>query len=126
MLAYVSTNGHSSVTSGFSNIGGAGSIVHGPCLGQVLDFVTIGNPLIDSLKLGGGVSTFFAPNKNAELMQLELNWHFFKASKIGRVLAFDFNDIGLIAGCGAPVEWLKGKNIRGTQLVAQVGFSVHF
>ena len=126
VLAYVQTNGVQTVTTGVSNIGGKGNIVYGPVLGHVIEFATIGKDGVDCLKFGAGVATFFAPNKNTELLQLEANWHIWKLSKVGKVIAFDFNDISLTAGVGCPVEWLGGKGIRGTELVAQVGFGVHF
>lgn len=121
---YVATNGVNTVTTGLNMDKRKWTV--SPVLGHVLEPVVIGKFGVDQLKLGAGFATDFRPHVNRELIQLEANWHLWKASKIGKVLIFNFEDLSLTAGVGVPVEWLGGKGVRSATLVPQIGGGIHF
>lgn len=123
--SYIQTNGSQSVSSGFSGFG-TRRIVIAPVLSQSLTLATIGKVGMNTLSFGIDHSTMFQPNVNRELLGLNCHWHIWKVSKLGKVLVFDFNDAGLTAGAGAPVEWFNGRGIRGSDLVLRAGAFVKF
>ena len=126
VFAFIQTNGVQSITTGFGNIGGKGGVTVAPVLGHDIELCGVGKIGVDRLMLAAGVDTYFAPKCNKEQWQVALNWHLFKVSKVGKLLAFDFNDISLTAGAGVPCEWITGKKIRGIDVVPQLGLNIHF
>lgn len=123
--SYVSSNGVQDVGIGFTNIGGK-SPQEAPFLGQALEVVGIGKIGVDRLQLGIEHGTLFTPGKNIETVGLEASWHLWKASQVGKVFAFNFNDLGLTVGVGFPVEWFAGNKIRASQIVPHVAAFIHF
>ena len=123
--SYIQTNGSQSVSSGFSGFG-THRITIAPVLSQSLTLAQVGKIGVDTLSFGVEHATSFQPNANRECLGLGLNWHIWKASKIGRVFAFNFGDAGLSTAADAPVEWFTGQNIKLSGLVLRVGAFVHF
>ena len=123
--SYIQTNGSQSVSSGFSGFG-THRIAIAPVLSQSLTLAQVGKIGVDTLSFGVEHATSFQPNANRECLGLGLNWHIWKASKIGRVFAFNFGDAGLSTAADAPVEWFTGQNIKLSGLVLRVGAFVHF
>ena len=123
--SYIQTNGSQSVSSGFSGFG-TGRIAIAPVLSQSLTLAQVGTVGVDTLSFGVEHATSFQPNANRECLGLGLNCHIWKASKVGRVFAFNFGDAGLSTAADAPVEWFTGQNIRLSGLVLRVGAFIHF
>jgi hypothetical protein len=123
--SYIQTNGSQSASSGFTGFG-TGHIKVAPVLSQSLTFASVGKQGVDQLTFGVEHATSFQPNANKECLGLDMNWHLWKNSKVGRIIVIDFNDAGLAAGVDAPVEWATGKGIRGSDLVLRVGVFAHF
>ena len=122
---YIQTNGSSSVSMGLTGIGSS-HIIAAPVLSESLTLATVGKVGVDTLSFGVEHATMFAPQANKECLGVDINWHCWKLSKAGRILAFNFDDAGLSAGVDAPVEWFGGHGIRMDGLVLRVGAFCHF
>ena len=123
--AYVATNGSQSVSSGFTGFG-TGRIAIAPVLSQSLAMATVGKIGVDTLTLGIEHATSFQPSANRECLGAHLQWHIWKLSKVGKIFALDFNDLGVETGLDAPVEWFTGNGIGLSTLVVRVGGFIHF
>ena len=91
-----------------------------------MTLASVGKPNVDTLSFGVEHATAFFPNANRECLGVDVNWHIWKLSKMGKILALNFNDAGLAMGADAPVEWFTGQNIRLSGLVLRVGAFIHF
>ena len=123
--AYIQTNGSSSAGIGFTGFGSS-RIVEAPLLAQSLTLASVGNPTMDSLSFGIEHATFFEPRNNRECLGLNANWHVFKLSKVGKVLALNFNDSGIKLEVDAPAEWVTGRGIGLKTTVFGFAAFVHF